>query len=317
MIGTCTYDRVIYILITADLQQETSLHSATQDIVSPEASNCAVKRVHTQQDQELKKTSKGLIQNLMVEKVKGSSQPAGRLQEQPISSCLSTDLDEHTQINHELNCLYPLSNYVFSDAYSPNLVRLDLDDSQYQVINLHFQREWVKPTYFCPIPMAIFKIANRSLLKGFNAYRFLLKTEYHFHGTSLKCNMLEKNKFCDNSDCGICGISKSGFDLSCVRSRFQRFGKGIYLAPNSSKCHDYTSESQYGCRAQLLCLVACGVKYELYQNEQSLVAPPSGYHSVYGKAAAGGKLNYDEIVLYNVDAVLPQYIIVYSQQGAL
>ena len=115
----------------------------------------------------------------------------------------------------------------------------------------------------------------------------------------------------------MCGISKNGFDASLIGKnipRFQRFGKGIYLAPNSSKCHDYTQGNpDYGYRAQLLCLVACGAKYELLHDSTTLVAPPDNFHSVHGKA--GGSLNYDEIVVYQADAVLPQYIVVYKLNG--
>ena len=66
-------------------------------------------------------------------------------------------------------------------------------------------------------------------------------------------------------------------------------------------------------RAQLLCLVACGAKYELKFNDTSLAAAPQDYHCVYGRA--GGSLNYDEIVVYDADAVLPQFVVVYEHDG--
>ena len=70
---------------------------------------------------------------------------------------------------------------------------------------------------------------------------------------------------------------------------------------------------EYGMRAQLLCLVACGAKYELKHNDTTLHQPPTEFHSVYGRS--GGSLNYDEIVVYDVNAVMPQYIIVYEHDG--
>ena len=49
---------------------------------------------------------------------------------------------------------------------------------------------------------------------------------------------------------------------------FQRFGHGFYLAPNSSKCHDYTQGAN-GCRAMLLCDVCPGRQYQFRTNVSS------------------------------------------------
>ena len=43
-----------------------------------------------------------------------------------------------------------------------------------------------------------------------------------------------------------------------------------------------------------------------------LGAPPAGYHSVYGVATPTGPLNYDEIVVYDEAAALPEFLIVIS-----
>ena len=63
----------------------------------------------------------------------------------------------------------------------------------------------------------------------------------------------------------------------------------------------------------LLCDVCPGRKYQLTTNSQQLTGPPRGFDSVYGQV--GGKLNYPEIVVYNPDAVMPSYIIVYRKDG--
>lgn len=175
-----------------------------------------------------------------------------------------------------------------------------------------------------PRPIAIFAVQNRELLHKFHKYRDEIQKErkasnsaLFFHGTKITCDLLNTDEYCNDPDCGICGISSNGFDAARIGSnipRFKRFGHGIYLAPNSSKCHDYTQGVEnYGVRAQLLCLVACGAKYELKFNDTSLAAAPQDYHSVYGRA--GGSLNYEEIVVYDADAVLPQYIVVYEHDG--
>ena len=190
-------------------------------------------------------------------------------------------------------------------------------------------KEWVKTTADFPDPPqpeAIFAVQNPKLVESFHEYGDKLRkesstesenTDLFFHGTTLKCDLINTNQYCSSSDCGICGISQSGFDASRIGEnipQFKRFGHGIYLAPNSSKCHDYTQGVlEFGLRAQLLCLVACGAPYELLHDNTTLQQPPSQYHSVYGKS--GGSLNYDEIVVYDVGAVLPQYIVLYKHNG--
>ncbi len=208
------------------------------------------------------------------------------------------------------------------------LVHLDSRKQAYKDTLERFQKEWVKLTPKCPTPptpQAIFAIQNKQLTKSFHEYSDRIKqgdqkatnSDLFFHGTKLTCNLLENKDCCKNSDCGVCGISSDGFDDSRIGSnipRFQRFGKGIYLAPNSSKCHDYTQGNPlHNVRAQLLCLVSCGAKYELRQDNTTLTGPPEQYHSVHG--VAGGSLNYDEIVVFDVAAVLPQFIIVYELGG--
>ena len=84
------------------------------------------------------------------------------------------------------------------------------------------------------------------------------------------------------------------------------------MAPNSSKCHDYT-QGMHGFRAMILLEVCPGIKYELSTDDETLKEPPAGYNSVYG--ISGQSLNYDELVLYNPDCALPKYIIVYQHNG--
>ena len=175
-----------------------------------------------------------------------------------------------------------------------------------------------------PVPIAIYAVQNRRLLRKFHKYGEQIRkdgkasnSDLFFHGTKIKCHLLNTDECCSDPDCGICGISSDGFDTARIGSNiphFKRFGHGIYLAPNSSKCHDYTQgEQSYGVRAQMLCLVACGAKYELKFNNTSLAAAPQDHHCVYGRA--GGSLNYDEIVVYDADAVLPQFIVAYEYDG--
>lgn len=211
---------------------------------------------------------------------------------------------------------------------SPLLSRLGDNQNTYKEVAEHFRKEWVKTTPTSttpPQPLAIYAIVNKSLVDSFHSYSDRMKhhhqhptnSDHFFHGTKLVCNLLETNDCCYDSECGICGISRDGFDPKRIGSnipRFQRFGRGIYLAPNSSKCHDYTQGNPlHEVRAQLLCLVACGAKFELLYDNTELSSPPDKFHSVYGKS--GGSLNYDEIVVFDINAVMPQFVIVYKLNG--
>ena len=188
-----------------------------------------------------------------------------------------------------------------------------------QAISAKFKKAWVKGQ--CPGVTIVFIVTNTPLQKRYDAYRTKLTDqtrEEHYHGTKLKCNITKDRHACSDRECGVCGISSMGLDRRCIQKNisFQRFGHGFYLAPNSSKCHDYT-QGAHDFRALLLCEVAPGNKYSLQKNDTSLKGPPQGFDSVYGKGAAGSAsvLNYDEIVIYNPDCILPRCIIVYQKDG--
>lgn len=178
-----------------------------------------------------------------------------------------------------------------------------------------FSSQWQKGEP--PTVQLILKVENRNWEHKWSTYRQGLSShiiEEHFHGTTLSCDISSSLAPCRDGNCGICGISCSGLDLTCIRKNidFQRFGQGFYLAPHSSKCHDYTQGTN-GCRAMLLCDVCPGKKYRLESNSQHRTGPPSGYDSVYGQV--GSKLNYPEIVVYKPEAVMPRFIFVYRKDG--
>ena len=118
---------------------------------------------------------------------------------------------------------------------------------------------------------------------------------------------------CKQPICGICGITCSGMNPNFIRSDikgFQRFGKGFYLAPHSSKCNDYAIKNSKGNKGIILCDVLPGRKYKETVDDRHLQGPPPGYHSVLGEE--GERLNYPEIVVYNEDAVMPRYELTFN-----
>lgn len=196
-------------------------------------------------------------------------------------------------------------------------LELPSKSAEYDNVLKHFDKQWVKNR---PPPspiLGIMKINNDQVKATFQTYKDSIssKREWHFHGTSLHCNLLTTKTPCSNSKCGVCGIARRGFDLKTIGSNIphlQRFGQGFYLAPNSSKCHDYT-QGHATYRAMILCDVAPGNKHIVKNNQEKLKRPPSGCHSVYG--SHGSALNYDEIVLYNSHAICPQYVIFYTRDN--
>ncbi len=192
---------------------------------------------------------------------------------------------------------------------------------EFDRVSQKFQLDWARAKGAAPTVKAVFVINNPKLEDKWKAYKAKLplhhqiSEEDHYHGTKLCCNISFEKDLCMSRDCSICRICEDGFSESKIRQNiphFQRFGPGFYLAPKSSKCHDYT-QGAHSYRALLLCKVAPGNKYKSKKDDTSLQGPPVSYHSIYGEA--GGSLNYEEIVLPGADAILPRHLIVYRKDG--
>ena len=66
-------------------------------------------------------------------------------------------------------------------------------------------------------------------------------------------------------------------------------------------------------RKMLLCKVARGKIHKTAANMDTLQGhAPEGFDSVHGDAQKGGALNYDEIVVYKEEAVLPFAVVEYN-----
>ena len=101
-----------------------------------------------------------------------------------------------------------------------------------------------------------------------------------------------------------------------------RYGKGLYFSSISSKSHSYNplSEKVHSgktVRSMLMCKVVAGNAHntKLERLEQHHVDGyiASGYDSIIGLTTKDdGKLNYDEIVVYDKHAALPSYLVVYE-----
>ena len=66
-------------------------------------------------------------------------------------------------------------------------------------------------------------------------------------------------------------------------------------------------------RKMLMCKVALGKSFKTQDDIVTLQgAAPEGYDSVSGDAQPTGSLNYDELVVYKEEAVLPFAIVEYN-----
>ena len=99
---------------------------------------------------------------------------------------------------------------------------------------------------------------------------------------------------------------------------WQRFGPGFYFGQQASKSHEYPLPEMQRVgrgehtRKMLLCKVARGKIFKTAKNLDTLKgAAPEGFDSVHGDAQKGGALNYDELVVYREEAVLPFAVVEY------
>ena len=199
------------------------------------------------------------------------------------------------------------------------VLKLDEKSSEYISISTKFKTKWNSKKGECPPVTAVLKVQPPGVDVKFDAYQKSVKendVEWYFHGCKITCDLLNTKSLCNLPDCTICQVSKIGFDIKKVGSNvnFTRFGKGLYFAPESSKCHDYTlGLASYGYRAMFYVKCVPGLKQVAFTDNPTRIAPDPGYDSLYGKA--GKSLNYDELCLYTDQACIPDYIIIYRRDG--
>lgn len=205
------------------------------------------------------------------------------------------------------------------------LMKLTRGSEDYSLISRTFKESWCPKKGFCPEITSVFAIVNTHVEQTFTQYTDELRKrrapthmEQYFHGTSLACDVMHTEVPCKMEICGVCGIIRRGFDEQLIASNiptWMRFGMGIYLASNSSKCHEYT-RGAHGLRAMLWCDVAPGNKWVVAPPDDfefsHMTQPPRGYDCVYGHR---GCLNYDEIIFYNSRAITPRYVVIYEKDG--
>mmetsp|Transcript_1163 Transcript_1163/g.3490 ORF Transcript_1163/g.3490 Transcript_1163/m.3490 type:complete len:351 (-) Transcript_1163:146-1198(-) len=148
-----------------------------------------------------------------------------------------------------------------------------------------------------------------------------------YHGTSSTCGFATdlSRSPCEDDACALCSILRLGFRIDRAGTgpnsalRALRYGRGIYLSATSGKANDYAARSERlrpwkagateRWRVLLVCAVAAGRAF-CTTAAQLPAGPPPGFDSLVGEV--GDNLNYDEIVLYDEAAVLPQFLVIYA-----
>ena len=225
----------------------------------------------------------------------------------------------HSKEHNYITSLFMIISISTASTGFAACIEVDSSSEEFREIDRRFKKDWAKQKGACPAIKFVARVVNPTLRREFDEYAGSLprrhrRLEQYYHGTKLRCSVMDFFEFCADGRCGVCGIARSNFRNERVNSRsWQRFGNGFYLAPNSSKSHDYTSSvNKY--RGMFVCDVAPGKKHTLRYNSSQLRRPPKGYHSVYGKAKIlghWGDLNYEEIVVFTPQAVCPKLLILY------
>ena len=203
-------------------------------------------------------------------------------------------------------------------------MEVNRDSQEFKALCHKFRKDWAREKGPCPAIQSgiILRVVHPALSLRFDAYVEQLpqhhrKIRQYYHGTSLICDIAEYLQMCDDHNCGVCGITKTGLDASKIRHKvFQRFGSAFYVAPHSSKAYEYAARKSSKCyKAMLLCDVAPGKKDRRQRDAKDLQGPSKQCNSVEGKTKLKflgfkyGNLNYPELAIYDADAVLPRFIL--------
>ncbi|XP_051124041.1 uncharacterized protein LOC127246616 [Andrographis paniculata] len=200
------------------------------------------------------------------------------------------------------------------------------DDTSKNIVEIIFQSSWLrKQSTVCKIDR-ILKVQNTpKTISRFEEYRDSIKTKasrlqpkkhprcladgnelLRFHCTTFMCSLglNGSSNLCSSiPTCRACSIIKNGFKLSPEHS-----SKGVLTTATSGKAHDScrVGMEDEGKRAMLVCRVIAG---RVKKN------PADGnledYDSVGG--AAGVYSNLDELYVFNPRAVLPCFVVIYTE----
>ncbi|KAF5609090.1 uncharacterized protein FSUBG_4245 [Fusarium subglutinans] len=176
----------------------------------------------------------------------------------------------------------------------PPMYPLKPTDPEYRKYDDYFNDNWKHALKIAKV-RKIFRVRDKELAASYRWRRHkryggksVHRARLLFHGTTRACNAGEekgsgKMKWCNKSDCGLCGIMKNSFKVSkssIIKIRYVRQNE----------------------RPQYMMVAS-----------QKRTAPDPGYDSVEGLAMGeGGILTERETVVYRDDAIVPVAVIMYE-----
>ncbi|KAA1474713.1 ADP-ribosylation [Dentipellis sp. KUC8613] len=252
-----------------------------------------------------------------------------------VCKCKNRYHDSKTGVTHDYcgrTCAQKDKGNRNTTSNCPGIEELPQGNRHFESVAHQFYASWRHPTP-CPSVQKIYSITTKaSAVSAYKDYRTRLECIGHFvsqnrsegneerrwHGTKRTCFLGDPGhtKMCNDSACHLCNIICTSFDMSHIGSSHGggRFGRGLYTSSTSSKSDTpYTrnegqaTSSRY--KAMLLTKVAVGKGYKSRVDMRGITSPPNGYHSVLGEV--GVSLNYDELVVYRDDAIIPAYLVLY------
>ncbi|TEB34611.1 ADP-ribosylation [Coprinellus micaceus] len=187
-----------------------------------------------------------------------------------------------------------------AEKKGPMILEVPVGHSTFKSVAEQFKASWRHAG------STVYKIVMQpGKLAAYEAYRASVESKGQFMAT--RSSALRPT-------CSLCSIIRNSFDLSLFgkKTGWGRFGKGLYTSSTSSKSNDYShNDCKSHLKAILLNKVVVGKGCKMLQDSTSLAAPPSGFDSVL--AEKGGSLNYDELVVYNNDAIRPSFLVMYDE----
>ncbi|KAF8805453.1 ADP-ribosylation, partial [Phlegmacium glaucopus] len=211
----------------------------------------------------------------------------------------------------------------------PMILEVPFGHVTFKSVAEQFKASWRHAGTTCPPVRRVYKIVVPKASLAYDAYKAAVESRGQFvstgrsagnenrrwHGTRRICNIGDKGhtQFCSAPTCSLCCIMRTSFDISLwgKKTGWGRFGRGIYTSSTSSKSDDYShNDCQSQLKAILLNKVVVGKGRKLLQDDTSLTSPPAGYDSVL--AEKGGSLKYDELVVYDNDAIRPSFLVMYE-----
>jgi hypothetical protein len=206
---------------------------------------------------------------------------------------------------------------------SVQLVPCPPGDPVFGLADTLLQNTWFKKdAYELVGVIAVHRVENPRLASAYDAYKVSVST-----GESTVVNGNETHVFHGCAEAAMdlanpSSIIRTGFLKKYWKTsagEWQRFGPGFYFGQQASKSHEYPLPEMQRLgpgehtRKMLLCKVARGKVFKTAENMATLKgAAPAGFDSVHGDAQKGGALNFDELVVYRQEAVLPFAVVEYS-----